>query len=33
MLMQAVYIWVTCFSEGREDITDEEIRMASNKQD
>ena len=28
----AVYKWVKRFSEGRESVTDEEIRTASNKQ-
>jgi hypothetical protein len=28
----AVYKWVTCFSEGRASVTDEEFRMASNEQ-
>jgi hypothetical protein len=32
MKKTAIYNWVTCFSEGREGVTDEEIRMASNKQ-
>jgi len=27
-----VYKWVNFFSEGRESVTDEEIRTASNKQ-
>jgi hypothetical protein len=32
MKKTAVYNWVTCFSEGREGVTDEEIRMAKSKQ-
>jgi hypothetical protein len=32
MKKTAVYNWVTRFSEGRGGVTDEEIRMASSKQ-
>jgi hypothetical protein len=32
MKKTAVYKWVKRFSEGRESVTDEEIRTASNKQ-
>jgi len=32
MKKTAVYKWVKHFSERRESVTDEEIRMASNKQ-
>jgi uncharacterized protein (DUF1499 family) len=32
MKITAVYMWVTCFSQGTEYVTDREIRTASNEQ-